>query len=145
MLSHRVDSGSADIDRGPVLAVRIAPVIQGYRWELSAGNQHLDIGELIPGDRDQQRHDLGQRHTGGSVTVELADRQRHHVLRPRLSASQSDRAELGIGAELEDIDPEAHVGSREGERLVRQAAFPRYVERFGAVRRHGKYVVQMIL
>jgi hypothetical protein len=60
-----------------------------------------------------------------------------------LGAGQGDRAELGVGAELEDVDPEAHAGGRAGERLAREVAFPRHVERLRAVRRHGEHVVEV--
>jgi hypothetical protein len=79
---------------------------------------------------------------GGGVVVELADRQRDHVLGAGLGAGQGDRAELDVGAELEDVDPEAHGGGRAGERLARQVAFACHVERFGAVGGHGEHVVQ---
>ncbi|MFI7680530.1 hypothetical protein HFP15_41370 [Amycolatopsis sp. K13G38] len=75
--------------------------------------------------------------------VELADRQRDHVLGAGLGAGQSDRAELDVGAELEDVDPEAHAGGRAGERLARKVAGPCHVERLGAVGGHGEHVVQV--
>lgn len=60
-----------------------------------------------------------------------------------LGAGQSDGAEVDVGAEFEDVDPEPFAGGRAGERLARQVAFPRDVQRLRPVRGHDQHVVEV--